>query len=326
MAYTPVPPPSRCSTSAITWKRRPPRPLRAHANAVADHVPDRDGDDANLEIGDRDHGVVHDRAEYRRDKTKQAGPASTPHPRGVSACWAICVTARCTDRLPVDVEILVTQRSLTRDTRHALLTGAGVRRHTRNRGLELQRLDGGVVRIHLSSLGRWPSVAAYLSRRRAQHYEIPRISSSRRGRGSREGFFSFRRFGTDGTEVGGPRKRQRSVESEGGRSGPSLTVSANQQPRIATFTAHLSALLLLYQSVHCQKCPQKKLPMGRSRSRASGVASAQQSRWRSERMVMSRARNTPCDALCNHGWFVPATNLPITLRRKPDRRATPRDE
>jgi len=32
-----------------------------------------------------------------------------------------------------------------------------------------------------------------------------------------------------------------------------------------------------------------------------------------------------CDA-CQHSWFVPAPDWPITLRRKPDRRAMPRGE
>jgi hypothetical protein len=31
-------------------------------------------------------------------------------------------------------------------------------------------------------------------------------------------------------------------------------------------------------------------------------------------------------AVCNHSWIVPAPNGPITLRRKPDRRATSREE
>ena len=39
-----------------------------------------------------------------------------------------------------------------------------------------------------------------------------------------------------------------------------------------------------------------------------------------------RAQHAVRCTACNHGWFVPAPNLPITLRRKPDRRATPRDE
>jgi hypothetical protein len=30
-------------------------------------------------------------------------------------------------------------------------------------------------------------------------------------------------------------------------------------------------------------------------------------------------------AVCHHGWFVPVPNEPVTLRRKPDRRAVARD-
>lgn len=39
-----------------------------------------------------------------------------------------------------------------------------------------------------------------------------------------------------------------------------------------------------------------------------------------------RAQHAIRCTACNHGWFVPAPELSITLRRKPDRRARVREE
>src|SRR5262245_65925382 len=57
--------------------------MRAFSNGEADHVADQDGDEANLEIGDRDHAVVNDRAEDGGDKAEERrlekrGPALRP--------------------------------------------------------------------------------------------------------------------------------------------------------------------------------------------------------------------------------------------------------
>ena len=129
------------SSTARTLEPSPASASCSHADAVADHIADRNGDNPNLQIGKGDDRIVEDGAEDRGAEAKQACASHDAHSfRRGRMCRNVCA-ACLADRLSVDVEVLDVNRALTCHACHPAPSVPCVwRRDSRDCCLELQGL------------------------------------------------------------------------------------------------------------------------------------------------------------------------------------------